>query len=45
MNEDQILMQAGLSEEQALTYQALLEKGPQKASDISRWTGGKRGLT
>ena len=45
MNEETILMQAGLSEEQALTYQALLDKGPQRASTLSTWTGIKRGLT
>lgn len=45
MQEEQILIQAGLSEEQALTYQALLDKGPQKASNLSSWTGIKRGLT
>ncbi|HEU0085660.1 MAG TPA: helix-turn-helix domain-containing protein [Candidatus Paceibacterota bacterium] len=44
MQEENILMQAGLSEEQSLAYQALLEKGPQKASDLARWTGIKRGL-
>ncbi len=42
--EENILIQTGLSEEQAQTYQALLEKGPQKASDLSKWTGIKRGL-
>lgn len=44
MQEENILMQAGLSEEQSLAYQALLDKGPQKASDLSKWTGIKRGL-
>src|SRR3989338_4104352 len=44
MNEENILIQAGLSEEQALAYQALLDKGPQRASDLSKWTGIKRGL-
>ena len=44
MKEENILIQAGLSEEQALTYQSLLEKGPLKASDLSKWTGIKRGL-
>lgn len=44
MQEENILIQAGLSEEQALVYQALLDKGPQKASDLSKWTGIKRGL-
>ncbi len=42
--EENILIQAGLSEEQAQCYQSLLEKGPQRASDLSRWTGIKRGL-
>ena len=45
MDDITILQQAGLSEEQALTYQALLDKGPQKASNIAQWTGIKRGLT
>lgn len=45
MQEETILLQAGLSEEQALTYQALLDKGPQKASNLAKWTGVKRGLT
>ncbi len=44
MQEENLLIQAGLSEEQALTYQTLLEKGPQKASELSKWTGIKRGL-
>lgn len=44
MQEENILMQAGLSEEQAQVYQALLDKGPERASDISKWTGLKRGL-
>jgi len=44
MNEEKILMQAGLSEEQALVYQGLIEKGPQKASSIANWTGVKRSL-
>ncbi len=45
LNEENILKQAGLSEEQAVTYEALLEKGPQKASILANWTGIKRGLT
>jgi sugar-specific transcriptional regulator TrmB len=45
MKEENILIQAGLGEEQALTYQALLDKGPQKASDIASWTGVKRATT
>lgn len=44
-NQENILKQAGLSEEQAVTYEALLEKGPQKASPLAEWTGIKRGLT
>lgn len=44
INEENILIQAGLSQEQASVYQALLDKGPQKASDLSKWTGIKRGL-
>ena len=43
-NEERILIDAGLSEEQALVYGALLEKGPQKASNIASWTGIKRSL-
>lgn len=43
--EENILKQAGLSEEQAITYEALLDKGPQKASTLSVWTGIKRSLT
>ncbi len=45
INEENILIQAGLSEEQALVYDTLLERGPQKASNLSDWTGVKRGLT
>jgi sugar-specific transcriptional regulator TrmB len=45
MDEETILKQAGLSEEQALVYQTLLEKGPQRASAIASWTGIKRALT
>ena len=44
MQEENILIQAGLSEEQALAYQSLLDKGPQRASDLAKWTGIKRGL-
>lgn len=44
INEENILIQAGLSSEQSAVYQALLGKGPQKASDLSKWTGIKRGL-
>lgn len=44
-SEENILKQAGLSEEQAMTYQTLLDKGPQKATPLSVWTGIKRGLT
>jgi len=42
--EERILIDAGLSEEQAIVYQALLEKGPQKASSLATWTGIKRSL-
>ncbi|MCF7831501.1 MAG: helix-turn-helix domain-containing protein [Candidatus Pacebacteria bacterium] len=42
--EENILIEAGLSEEQALIYNALLEKGPQKASVLATWTGIKRSL-
>ncbi len=44
MQEENILIQAGLSEEQAQCYQSLLDKGPQRASDLAKWTGIKRGL-
>ncbi len=44
MKEENILIQAGLSEEQAQAYQALLDRGPQRASDLAKWTGIKRGL-
>jgi sugar-specific transcriptional regulator TrmB len=43
--EENILKQAGLSEEQSLVYETLINKGPQKASSVSSWTGIKRGLT
>ena len=39
-----ILIESGLSEEQALVYESLLSRGPQKASILSSWTGIKRGL-
>lgn len=41
---EKILIEAGLSEEQALIYASLLDKGPMKAGPISSWTGIKRGL-
>lgn len=41
---EKILIEAGLSEEQALVYGALLDRGPQKASALATWTGIKRGL-
>jgi sugar-specific transcriptional regulator TrmB len=44
MQTENILIQAGLLEEQATVYQALLEKGPQKAGPVAIWTGIKRGL-
>lgn len=44
MQEENILIQAGLSEEQAQTYQTLLDRGPQRASDLAKWVGIKRGL-
>jgi sugar-specific transcriptional regulator TrmB len=44
MQEENILIQAGLSEEQAQVYQALLERGPQRASDLTKWVGIKRGM-
>ncbi len=45
IREENILIQAGLSEDQAQIYDCLLSKGPQKASAVSSWTGVKRGLT
>ena len=42
MDNQRILIDAGLSEEQAFIYDTLLEKGPQKASAIAVWTGIKR---
>lgn len=42
--DEKILIEAGLSEEQAAIYSALLDKGPLKAGAISAWTGLKRGL-
>lgn len=41
---EKILIEAGLSEEQAAIYSALLDKGPMKAGSLSSWTGIKRGL-
>lgn len=43
-NDEKILIEAGLSEEQAAVYSALLDKGAMKAGPISTWTGIKRGL-
>jgi sugar-specific transcriptional regulator TrmB len=42
--DEKILIEAGLSEEQAAIYSALLDKGPLKVGSISSWTGIKRGL-
>jgi sugar-specific transcriptional regulator TrmB len=42
--DEKILIEAGLSEEQALVYGHLLDRGPQKASALSKWLGIKRGL-
>ena len=42
--DEKILIEAGLSEEQALIYGSLLDRGPQKASALSKWLGIKRGL-
>lgn len=42
--DEKILIEAGLSEEQAAIYSSLLDKGPLKAGSISSWTGLKRGL-
>jgi len=44
MSLENILIQSGLSQEQALVYENLLEKGPQRATSISKWAGIKRGL-
>jgi sugar-specific transcriptional regulator TrmB len=41
---EKILIEAGLSEEQAVIYSSLLDKGPMKAGPISKWTGVKKGL-
>lgn len=41
---EKILIDAGLSEEQALVYGTLLDRGAQKASALATWTGIKRGL-
>lgn len=43
-NNERILIEAGLSEEQAIIYSSLLEKGPQKASYLASWSGVKRSL-
>lgn len=43
--DEKILIEAGLSEEQALVYGYLLDRGPQKAGALSSWLGIKRGLT
>ncbi len=45
MDNDNILRQAGLTEDQAQIYEALLDRGVQRASTLSKWTGIKRGLT
>lgn len=45
ISNENILIEGGLSEDQALVYQSLLERGPQKASNLTNWTGIKRGLT
>jgi len=42
--DEKILIEAGLSEEQALVYGSLLDRGPQRASALSKWLGIKRGL-
>lgn len=44
MQPETLLIQAGLSEEQATIYQALLDKGPQKAGALAHWSGIKRGM-
>jgi sugar-specific transcriptional regulator TrmB len=44
MTQENILIQSGLSIEQSVIYQSLLEKGAQKAGELSKWTGIKRGL-
>lgn len=43
-SDEKILMDAGLSEEQAIIYNTLLDKGSMKAGPIASWTGIKRGL-
>lgn len=42
--DEKILIEAGLSEEQALVYGTLLDRGPMRASALSTWVGVKRGL-
>ncbi len=44
VTDEKILIEAGLSEEQALVYGHLLDRGPQRASALSKWLGIKRGL-
>jgi len=44
MDNTRILIDAGLSEEQALIYSTLIEKGPQRASSIATWIRIKRSL-
>ena len=43
-SDEKILIDAGLSEEQALIYNTLLDKGSMKAGPIASWSGIKRGL-
>ncbi len=42
--DEKILIDSGLSEDQALIYNTLLDKGSMKAGPISSWTGIKRSL-
>lgn len=42
--DEKILIEGGLSEEQALVYGTLLDRGPMRASALSTWVGVKRGL-
>lgn len=44
MQTENILISAGLSVEQSAIYEALLERGPQKASDLAKWSGIGRSL-
>lgn len=42
--EEEILVEGGLTEDEAYVYNTLLEKGAQKASQVAKWTGINRTL-